>query len=238
MNSNAQITLRRSGDRGHAQHGWLDARHSFSFAEYFDPDHMGFRALRVMNEDRIAGGGGFGEHPHDNMEIVTIVLEGALQHRDSLGSGSVIGPGDVQVMTAGNGIRHSEFNASKDETCHLLQIWLLPEKSGTEPRYGEKHFDDAELEGQLRRVVSGDGRDGSLQIGRDVSLLRGRVAAGQSVVQPVADGRHAWVQVVSGSIDLLGRELATGDGAALSDTRELDIRGLGASSEVLVFDLD
>jgi len=246
MNTNPLITVRRSAERGRADHGWLVARHSFSFAGYRDPDHMGFRALRVMNEDRIAGGGGFGEHPHNDMEIITVVIEGALEHRDSLGSGSVIRPGDVQVMTAGTGILHSEFNGSETETCHLLQIWILPERTGSEPRYDEKHFapEDSQgdsqdgPEGRLSVVVSGDGRDGSLRIGRDVRLLRGTLREGESASHALAEGRHGWVQVVSGSVSVLGTTLEAGDGAALSQVESIALQGVAEASDVLVFDLD
>jgi hypothetical protein len=246
MNTNSQITVRRSAERGRADHGWLDARHTFSFAGYRDPDHMGFRALRVMNEDRIAGGGGFGEHPHNDMEIITVVIEGALEHRDSLGSGSVIRPGDIQVMTAGTGILHSEFNGSETETCHLLQIWILPERAGSEPRYDEKHFvaesAQGDLQGgpeeRLRTMVSGDGRDGSLRIGRDVLLLRGTLRAGESASHALTEGRHGWVQVVSGSVSVLGTTLEAGDGAALSQADSIALLGVAEASDVLVFDLD
>ncbi len=238
MSTNAKITVRRSAERGRADYGWLAARYSFSFAGYHDPEHMGFRALRVMNEDRIAGGGGFGEHGHADMEIITVVIEGGLEHRDNLGSGSVIRPGDIQVMTAGTGIQHSEFNGSKTETCHLLQIWVLPRRTGTEPRYDEKRFQPDDLEGQLRVVVSGDGRGGSLEIGRDVLLLRGTLSAGESASHALAEGRHGWVQVVSGAVRVLGATLEAGDGAALSDLNEIALLGVSGSSDVLVFDLD
>ncbi len=242
MSTNTQITVRRSAERGRADHGWLVARHSFSFAGYRDPAHMGFRALRVMNEDRIAGGGGFGEHPHNDLEIITVVIEGALEHRDRLGSGSVIRPGDIQVMTAGTGILHSEFNGSKTETCHLLQIWVLPERTGSEPRYDEKHFEPEDLqggpEGALRVVVSGDGRDESLQIGRDVLLLRGTLRAGESASHALAGGRHGWVQVVSGSVSVLGTTLEAGDGVALSQVDSIALQGVAEASDVLLFDLD
>lgn len=230
------IKVRRSGERGKANFGWLDSRHSFSFGHYRDPAHMGFSDLRVINEDWVAPGAGFDIHPHRDMEIVTWVLEGALAHRDSLGNGSVIGPGDVQRMTAGTGILHSEFNASKEEPVHLLQIWILPERAGLTPGYEEKRFAPEELSGRLRLVAARDGRDGAVTIHQDAELHIGRLAAGDSVTHAIAEGRHAWVQVARGSVTVQGTELAQGDAAAVSEERDLRIEA-SADAEVLLFDL-
>ncbi len=230
------ITVRPSSERGRAQIGWLDSRHTFSFSEYHDPKHMGFRALRVINEDRVAPGQGFGTHPHRDMEIISYVLEGELEHKDSMGNGSVIRPGDVQRMSAGTGVRHSEFNPSKTEPVHFLQIWIMPEAAGLPPSYEQKSFSDAERSNKLRLVASRDGRDGALTLHQDVALHAGLLEAGASVRHPLAAGRHAWVQVVRGAIDLGGERLVAGDGAAVSDERELAIAAREAS-EVLVFDL-
>jgi len=230
------IKVRRSDERGKANFGWLDSRHSFSFGQYRDPAHMGFSDLRVINEDWVAPGAGFDTHPHRDMEIVTWVLEGALAHRDSLGNGSVIGPGDVQRMTAGTGILHSEFNASKEEPVHLLQIWILPERAGLTPGYEEKRFAPDELSGRLRLVAARDGRDGAVTIHQDAELHIGRLAAGDSVTHAIAAGRHAWVQVARGSVTVQGTELAQGDAAAVSEERDLRIEA-SADAEVLLFDL-
>jgi redox-sensitive bicupin YhaK (pirin superfamily) len=230
------ITLRPANERGHANHGWLDSYHSFSFADYYDPKHMGFRALRVINEDRVQPGRGFGTHPHRDMEIVSYVLEGGLEHRDSLGTGSVIRPGDVQRMSAGTGVKHSEFNTSQTELVHFLQIWLLPTKAGIEPSYEQKTFADSSLEGGLRVVASPDGRDGALTIHSDAVLYAGRLDTGNEAKLPIAAGRHAWVQVVRGKLRLNGKDVSAGDGAALSDEGSVELTAL-APSEVLVFDL-
>jgi quercetin 2,3-dioxygenase len=230
------LTIRRAHDRGHAQHGWLDSHHSFSFADYYDPDHMGFRALRVINEDRVAPGRGFGAHPHRDMEIISYVLEGGLQHKDSLGTGSVIRPGDVQRMSAGTGVRHSEFNASQSEPVHFLQIWLVPSQSGIQPSYEQKTFSEAEKRGRLRVVASPDARAGSLQIHTDAIVYAGLFAAGEAAELALADGRSAWVQVARGKARIEGAELDAGDGLAASDLRTLRIEGVEAA-ELLVFDL-
>jgi redox-sensitive bicupin YhaK (pirin superfamily) len=230
------LTIRRAQDRGHAQHGWLDSHHSFSFADYHDPDHMGFRALRVINEDRVAPGQGFGAHPHRDMEIISYVLEGGLQHKDSLGTGSVIRPGDVQRMSAGTGVRHSEFNASQSEPVHFLQIWLVPSQSGIQPSYEQKTFSEAEKRGRLRVVASPDAREASLQIHTDAIVYAGLFDTGEAAELALADDRSAWVQVARGKARIDGTELNAGDGLAASDIRTLRIEGVEAA-ELLVFDL-
>jgi hypothetical protein len=230
------ITIRPARERGHADHGWLDSHHTFSFADYYDPDHMGFRQLRVINEDRVAPGKGFGTHSHRDMEIVSYVLEGALEHKDSIGTGSVIRPGDVQRMSAGTGVAHSEFNASKTELVHFLQIWLLPTTRGGAPEYEQKTFDPTLRDGRLRLVASPDGRDGTVTIHTDASIHTGVFDAGQRGELAIATGRHAWVHVARGKVKINGRELAAGDGAALSDEAKVEIEGV-AKAEVLVFDL-
>ncbi len=228
--------IRKSNDRGHADHGWLDSRLTFSFADYFDPEHIQFRTLRVMNDDRIAGGGGFPTHPHRDMEIVTYVLEGALAHKDSMGNGSVIKPGDVQYMSAGTGVAHSEFNASNSETAHLYQIWMVPDQKGYKPVYDQKHFTAADKRGQLRLVVSPDGRDGSVQIRQNNELYATVLAPGESVEHALKPDRHAYVQVARGSVTLNGEALKTGDGAAISSEKSLQLTGV-SEAEVLLFDL-
>jgi quercetin 2,3-dioxygenase len=230
------LTVRRSGDRGHANHGWLDSHHSFSFADYYDAKHMGFRSLRVINEDRVAPGGGFPTHPHRDMEIVTYVLEGALEHRDSIGNGSVIRPGDVQRMSAGTGITHSEFNASKSEAVHFLQIWILPESRGGQPSYEQKTFNSVDRQGRLRLVLSRDGRDGSVEIHQDASLFSGLFEGGQRVRHELLPKRNAWLQLARGEIDLNGQRMKAGDGASFSDESAVEINSIGPS-EVLLFDL-
>ncbi len=230
------ILVRKSNDRGHADHGWLDSRFTFSFADYYDPKHVQFRTLRVMNDDRIAGGGGFPTHPHRDMEIVTYVLEGALAHKDSMGNGSVIKPGDVQYMSAGTGVAHSEFNASDSETAHLYQIWMFPDRQGHEPVYDQKHFTAADKRGRLRLVVSPDGRDGSVQIRQDNELYATLLAPGESVEHALKPNRHAYVQVAHGSVTLNGAQLEAGDGAAISAEKSLQLTGVN-DAEVLLFDL-
>ena len=232
--SATMMTIRRSDERGHAEHGWLDSRHTFSFGSYHDPAHMGFGPLRVLNEDRVAPGRGFGEHPHRDMEIISIVLEGALEHRDSLGSGSVLRPGDVQVMTAGTGVVHSEFNGSKDDPVHFLQIWIEPERSGAPPRYDEKRFEFGQ---DWVRVVSEDATEGSLAIGRDASMLRGRPAAGTSLSHPVAPGRRVWLQVIDGSVQTGGETLAAGDAAGFEEVDEVRLTAGAQGADILVIDL-
>jgi quercetin 2,3-dioxygenase len=229
------IKIRKSNERGHADHGWLDTHFTFSFADYFDPEHVQFRTLRVMNDDRVAGGG-FPTHPHRDMEIVTYVLGGALEHRDSMGNGSVIKPGDVQYMSAGTGVTHSEFNASESEPVHLYQIWMFPEKKGLKPMYDQKNFSVAEKRGKLRLVASPDGRDGSVKIRQDNELYVTVLGNGESVKHDLASDRHAYVQVARGSVKLNGTELDTGDGAALSAEKSIELTGM-KDAEVLLFDL-
>jgi quercetin 2,3-dioxygenase len=230
------ITIRPRDERGHFDHGWLDTRHTFSFADYFDRDHMGFRSLRVINEDRVQAGQGFGTHPHRDMEIVTYVLEGALSHRDSMGNGSTIRPGDVQRMTAGTGITHSEFNHSDADPVHFLQIWILPERRGLTPSYEQKTFTEESKSGRLCLVASRDGRDGSVTISQDASLFVATLAPGQAVTHEFAAGRYGWLQVARGSVVVAGRTLSAGDGAAIADERSIGIRGESAA-EILLFDL-
>ncbi|MFT3927500.1 MAG: pirin family protein [Myxococcales bacterium] len=230
------ITIRRANERGHAQHGWLESRHSFSFAEYYDPAHMGFRTLRVINEDRVAPGRGFGTHSHRDMEIISYVLAGSLEHRDSIGTGSVIRPGDVQRMSAGSGVSHSEFNASKSDPVHFLQIWLMPAARGIPPSYEQKTFADAEKLGRLRVVAAPDGRDGSVTVHTDALLYAGKFESGERASLALSTGRHAWVQLTRGRVRVNGELLVEGDGAALSNESAVDVEGV-ESAEVLVFDL-
>jgi redox-sensitive bicupin YhaK (pirin superfamily) len=230
------ITLRKAQDRGHAQHGWLDSWHSFSFGDYYDPKHMGFRSLRVINEDRVAPGQGFPTHSHRDMEIVTYVLDGALEHKDSMGNGSVMKPGDVQRMTAGTGVGHSEFNASRTEPVHFLQIWLLPESRNLTPGYEQKHFSKQDRQGNLRVVASREGAGGAVQVHQDVTLLAGIFAAGESASYSLAAGRHAFLHVARGRISVNGYELAAGDALQASDEAALSLSG-ASDAEVLLFDL-
>ncbi|MGF6765309.1 redox-sensitive bicupin YhaK (pirin superfamily) [Paraburkholderia sp. GAS33] len=230
------ITIRRSEARGHAYHGWLDSYHSFSFADYYDPDHMHFGPLRVINEDRIAGGQGFGTHGHRDMEIVTYVLEGALAHRDSMGNGSTIRHGDVQRMSAGTGVKHSEFNASQDEEAHLLQIWILPQRAGDQPGYEEKRFDDADKRGRLRIVASPDGRDGSVTIHSDASIYAALIDGAEQATFPLPAGRRAYVHVARGALTVNGEALAAGDAAMIVDVETITLEQ-GRDAEVLLFDL-
>jgi len=230
------IAIRKSADRGHADHGWLDTHFTFSFADYFDREHVQFRTLRVMNDDRIAGGGGFPTHPHRDMEIVTYVLEGALAHKDSMGNGSVIRRGDVQYMSAGTGVAHSEFNASEKETVHMYQIWMFPDKKNHTPTYDQKHYSEEEKRGKLRLVVSPDGREGSVKIRQDNELYATVLAPGDTVKHTLKPERYAYVQVVRGSVTLNGKTLQTGDGAAVSAEKSLELTGV-KDAEVLLFDL-
>jgi hypothetical protein len=230
------ISLRPSAARGHFDFGWLDTRHSFSFGDYYDPKHMGFRALRVINEDRVKAGEGFPTHPHRDMEILTFVLEGALQHKDSMGNGSIIKPGDVQRMSAGTGVTHSEFNSSEFEPVHFLQIWIMPAERGLPPGYEQKTFTDDEKRGQLRLVASQNGAEGAVTIHQDARLLAGLLQAGQPLTHRLGTGRHAWVQAVRGEFKLNGNALRAGDGAALSEEPVLRIEPI-EDGEVLVFDL-
>jgi redox-sensitive bicupin YhaK (pirin superfamily) len=229
------IQLRKAHDRGHANHGWLDSWHTFSFADYHDPRHMGFSALRVINEDRVSPGEGFPTHPHRDMEIITYVLEGALEHKDSLGTGSVILPGEIQRMSAGTGIRHSEFNHSQSEPVHFLQIWILPSSQGIKPGYEQKRIDIAELNNNLRLVASPDGRDGSVTIQQDALLYAARLN-GKEVMHALAPGRHAWIQVARGTVRVNGTMLQAGDGAGIENESSLRLAADG-SAEVLLFDL-
>lgn len=229
------IQLRKAQDRGHANHGWLDSWHTFSFADYHDPKHMGFSVLRVINEDRVSPGEGFPTHPHRDMEIITYVLEGALEHQDSLGTGSVIRPGEVQRMSAGTGIRHSEFNHSKSEPVHFLQIWILPDRQGVKPGYEQKRIEPAELNGQLRLVAAPDGRDGSVAIHQDASIYAAQLN-GDEVTHALAPGRRAWLQVARGAVQLNGTTLHAGDGAGIENETRLTLAANG-TAEALLFDL-
>lgn len=230
------MKIRRAADRGHVEHGWLDTYHTFSFGDYHDPEHMGFRDLRVINEDVVAPKTGFPTHPHRDMEILTYVLSGSVAHADSMGNAYEVRAGDVQRMTAGTGVRHSEANPSDDEPLHLLQIWILPERAGLEPGYEQKSF-AAELgRGGFRRIASRDGRDGSLTIHQDVALFAAVLRDGESAAYELAPDRHAWLQVVRGAVEVDGAVLEAGDGAAISDRPALDVCGKG-EAEVLLFDL-
>ncbi len=230
------ITALKSRERGSTRIGWLDSRHTFSFGDYHDPAHMGFRALRVINEDRVLPGQGFGTHGHRDMEIISYVLEGALEHKDSLGTGSVLRPGDVQRMSAGTGVRHSEFNGSKTEPVHFLQIWIIPEKQGLPASYEEKHFEPGDLAGRFRAIVSPGGKDGSLDVHQDASMYAAVLAPGQPTTFELRPGRHAWVQVARGALSVNGTVLKPGDGAAVSEETRLDFVA-SEPAEVLLFDL-
>jgi redox-sensitive bicupin YhaK (pirin superfamily) len=230
------INIRRSDERGGGNHGWLNTHHTFSFDQFYDPRWMGFRSLRVINEDWVAAGQGFPFHPHRDMEIITYVLEGALEHKDSLGTGSIIRPGDGQRMSAGRGIRHSEMNSSPTEAAHLLQIWITPDKSGHEPSYEQKAFPEEEKRGKLRLIASPDGKDGSVTIHQDARLYVSLLAPGQEVNHELNKGRHAWLQVAKGAVELNGKKLEQGDGAAISEDKSLSIKG-EKDAEVLLFDL-
>ncbi len=230
------MNIRRANDRGYADHGWLRSFHTFSFAGYYDEAHMGFGPLRVINEDRVAAGQGFGKHSHRDMEILSYVLDGALEHKDSIGTGSVIRPGDVQRMSAGTGVAHSEFNASKTDPVHFLQIWIVPDRAGHAPGYEQKAFSTEERQGKLRLVASPDGRDGSLTIHQDATLRAGLLAAGETATYALPEGRSAYVHVARGTVTLNGERLGAGDAAAIEDSGELVLTGVDAG-EVLLFDL-
>jgi len=230
------ITIRSSNERGGGDHGWLKTRHTFSFSDYWDPKWMGFRSLRVINEDWVAPNNGFPTHPHRDMEIITYVLEGKLEHKDSLGTGSVILPGDGQKMTAGSGIRHSEFNPSMKDAVHLLQIWIQPEKASLPPSYEQKSFPEAEKRGKLRVIASRDAGDGSVKINQDAKLYVSLLKSGEEVAHEFGAGRHGWLQVARGAVELNGKKLAQGDGAAISDEKSVSIKGTD-EAEVLLFDL-
>ena len=230
------ITLRKAEARGHANHGWLDSHFTFSFADYHDPQHMGFRSLRVINDDIIAGGGGFGTHPHRDMEIVTYVLSGALEHKDSMGNGRIIRPGEVQYMAAGTGVRHSEFNPSPTEPAHLLQIWIVPDKKNAKPTYAENSFTNAAT-GKLHLVASKSGRDGLIAINQDADVLLGKFVAGGKVSHALRPNRHVWLHVAEGQIKLNSVVLNAGDGAAVSDESKLILEPT-SPAQVLLFDLN
>lgn len=230
------ITIRRSEDRGHADHGWLDTHHTFSFADYYDPRHMGFRNLRVINEDRVKPGIGFPTHPHRDMEIISYVLAGELAHRDSMGNGSVIRPGEVQRMSAGTGITHSEFNNSKTDPLHFFQIWILPQREGITPSYEQKLFPDAEKRGVLRLIASPDGENGSVTINQDARLYATLLEEDGEIVHHLPPGHHSWVQVARGKVLVNGYVLEAGDGAAVSDEDLLRLTGK-EKSELLLFEL-
>lgn len=230
------MRIRKATQRGHADHGWLDTYHSFSFADYYDPEHMGFRALRVINEDRVQRGMGFPTHPHRDMEIISYVLEGALEHRDSMGNGSVIRPGEVQRMSAGTGITHSEYNHSKTEPVHFLQIWIMPSTNGVTPGYEQKAFSESEERGVLRLVASQDGREGSVSIHQDANLYAAILESGEELVHNIPAGRHVWLQVPRGKATVNGLTLEQSDGAAISEEDQVLIVGQ-EKTEILLFDL-
>jgi redox-sensitive bicupin YhaK (pirin superfamily) len=230
------INIRHSEERGGGNHGWLKTHHTFSFDQFYDPRWMGFRSLRVINEDRVAGGQGFSAHPHRDMEIITYILEGGIEHKDSLGTSSIIRPGDGQRMSAGRGIRHSEINPSPTKAAHLLQIWITPDKSGHEPSYEQKTFPEEEKRGKLRLIASPDGKDGSVTIHQDARLYVSLLTPGQEVRHELAKGRHAWLQIAKGSVELNGQKLVQGDGAAISEEAALSIKG-AEDAELLLFDL-
>jgi quercetin 2,3-dioxygenase len=230
------MTIRKANERGHAEHGWLDSYHTFSFADYYSPQWMGYRSLRVINDDLVMPGMGFGTHPHQNMEIITYVLSGQLEHKDSMGNGRVIRPGEVQYMSAGSGVRHSEFNPSKTEASHFLQIWIMPDAQGVKPRYAEKSLRDAPT-GKFHLVTSKAGRDGSIAIHQDADLWLARLDAGQQVTQTLAPDRHAWLHVAEGEVVLNGKKLTGGDAAAISREDKLELTA-NKASQVLLFDLN
>jgi redox-sensitive bicupin YhaK (pirin superfamily) len=230
------LTLRKANERGHVDHGWLDTYHTFAFANYFDPKHLGFRHLRVINEDRVIGSEGFGTHPHNDMEIITYVLDGALEHKDSMGTGSVIKPGDVQIMSAGTGVTHSEFNASQTTPVHLLQIWIFPDKKGLKPRYEQKTFPESEKRGKLRLVASSDGREGSVTVHQDMQLYASVLEKGETLTYENPEKRHVWLQVARGKATLNDLELGAGDGVAISGKERLELQAR-EKSEFLLFDL-
>ena len=230
------ITIRKSADRGPTKFDWLDSLHTFSFGHYRDPKNMGFGPLRVINEDWVAPGGGFPTHPHDNMEILTYIMDGALEHKDSIGAGSVIRPGDVQRMSAGTGVTHSEFNHSKTESVHLLQIWIIPEKRGIKPSYEQKRFEDADKRGQLKLVASRDAREGSVTFHQDVDMYASLLNGADAVTHTLKSGRIAWVQVAKGELQLNGKTLKTGDGAAIKDESILNFTNAN-HAEIILFDM-
>jgi redox-sensitive bicupin YhaK (pirin superfamily) len=230
------IAVRKAADRGHAEHGWLDSWHTFSFGDYYDPQHMGFRSLRVINEDRVAAGKGFPTHPHRDMEILTYVLDGALEHKDSMGNGSVMRSGDVQRMTAGTGVAHSEFNGSRDTPVHFLQIWVLPESRNLPPGYEQKNFTRQDRQGKFKVVASREGADGAVLVHQDVKLLAGLFAEGEKTQYSLAPGRSAWLHVARGKLRVNGIELSAGDALQVSDEAALEVTGV-QDAEALLFDL-
>jgi redox-sensitive bicupin YhaK (pirin superfamily) len=231
------IDIRPAAERGRADFGWLDSRHTFSFGDFYDPGHMGFGPLRVINEDRVRPGAGFDTHGHRDMEIISYVLEGALEHKDSIGTGSVIRPGEVQIMSAGTGIRHSEFNHSKTAPVHFLQIWVLPDRRGLPPRYDQKAFPESERRGRLRLVGSPDGRSGSILIHQDVEIYDALLASGERVTHDLGPSRKAWVQVTRGAVEVNGKPAGAGDGVAITDEPVVTVTARADGSEILVFDL-
>ena len=232
----AMMTLRKANERGHADHGWLNTWHTFSFAGYYDPAHMGYRSLRVINDDIVAAGAGFGTHPHRDMEIITYVLSGALDHKDSMGNGRVIRPGEVQYMAAGTGVQHSEFNPSGKDPVHLLQIWILPDRKGLKPNYAEKSFANAKT-GKFNLVTSKTGRDGSIAINQDAELHLARLTPGETVTHNLGAGRHAWVHVAEGELTIAGQRLGSGDAVAVSGEKQIALTA-SKNSQVLLFDLN
>ena len=230
------MTIRKASERGHADHGWLNTYHTFSFADYYDPQWMGFRSLRVINDDLVMPGMGFGTHPHRDMEIITYILSGALEHKDSTGNGRVIHAGEVQYMAAGMGVQHSEFNPSKDEAVHLLQIWIQPDRKGATPRYAEKSLSDAPADA-LHLVTSKTGRDGSIAIHQDADLWLAKLSTGSRVTHRLASGRHAWLHVAEGEVSLNGTKLSGGDAAAINDESALELSAT-KTAQVLLFDLN
>jgi len=230
------MTLRKANERGHADHGWLDTWHTFSFAGYYDPAHMGYRSLRVINDDKVAPGAGFGTHPHRDMEIITYVLSGQLEHKDSMGNGRIIKPGEVQYMAAGTGVQHSEFNPSGKDPVHLLQIWIMPDRKGAKPNYAEKNFTNAKT-GRLNLVTSKTGRDGSIAINQDAELHLAKLSPGESVAHELRPGRHAWVHVAEGELTVNGQRLTGGDAVAIADEKQIALAA-SKNSQVLLFDLN
>lgn len=230
------LEIRPAAERGLANFGWLYSQHSFSFGSYYDPQHMGFSDLLVINDDRVRQGRGFDTHPHRDMEIFSYVLEGALEHKDSMGTGSVIRPGDVQMMSAGSGVRHSEYNASREEPVHFLQIWIVPDRKGVAPRYQQRHFSAAEKRGTLRLIISPDGADGSLSVYQDARVYAGLFDGAEQQRFALAENRFAYIQVARGALTVNGQRLSTGDGARLRNVREIDFSA-GEDAEVLLFDL-
>jgi quercetin 2,3-dioxygenase len=231
------IVLRKANQRGHANHGWLDSYHTFSFANYYDPDYMGFRSLRVINEDRIQGGKGFATHSHRDMEIISYVLEGALEHKDTMGNVTIIRPGEVQRMSAGTGVSHSEYNHSPTKTAHFLQIWVLPEQAGLPPGYEQKFYEDSEKQNQFCLIASPDGSNNSVTIHQDVCIYASKLDMGRSLVYSIRQNRHLWLQVLGGKINLEDNSLGAGDGAAISGGELIELTGIEAA-EILIFDLD